>query len=317
MRPAWALLLVAALPPVAHADEWPTDALDVRTTLDDALSDLTTPAAVPAGRSKAATGSVDVILLDHGTPADEPLPAGAALDLAIGPPTTRLDHGDPAADGQVLPPQLAPVVRLLSGEGPERRLVCTGTLVNWDGEVGALTAAHCLYEDGAVREQIGSAMRTTIYVDGVGQIDPASMARIAPSFSQCPGLFYEDCIGRGGDDLAFIPLMVGTTWNVCSAAPLDLDVVAYGFGLDLDHLPKVLLKGALTVSPPFGGLWAGRSESAQQVNAGDSGGPVITRADHDQLAQAVPNVCFVIAARRFDESLLQPIWSFTSQFAPR
>jgi hypothetical protein len=257
------------------------------------------------------------IQLDHGTPASQRL-SRRIIGGPIGGdnPTVFVDRGDLASEG--IPPELlAPVVRILAGDSPDSQLLCTATLVTWDGDVGALTAAHCLYEEGGTPEQIGRTLRSRVYVEGFGAIEPSSLARVPAEFAGCSGLFYEQCANLGAADVAFVPLRASATWNVCTAPIAELDVVGFGYGLDRDRLPADLLKAALTVAPSIGGLWPGRSQRLQQVNKGDSGGPVVAQSAHDLIGFRAPEVCFVVAARRADESLLQPVWAYTSSMTPR
>jgi hypothetical protein len=253
------------------------------------------PVAVPA------LGDL-VIRYDGGTSAVNAL-------LRIGVPGVEYDDGDPAVDPLVPAQQLLPVVRLLAGNTPDGPLLCTATLVTWDGEVGILTAAHCLYEQGEQEDQIGKALATAVYVEGLGAVAP-STARFEPSFSACPGLFYEQCMALGGVDLAFLPMAAPSTWSVCTSPIAESELVGFGYGLDRDRLPRELLKGSLRATPAASGLWSSRSDRGQQVNFGDSGGPVITANDDLLLSLLPPKVCFVAAARRGDESLLQPVWMY-------
>jgi hypothetical protein len=228
---------------------------------------------------------------------------------------TQIGGGDLATKNGIPPQALAPVVRVFAGDGSDQTLVCTAAIVSWNDETGALMAAHCLYEGAESPAMIGSTQRERVSIEGIGTILP-SVARIPAAFSVCPGLPYERCAELGGVDLAFIPFPASSTWGVCSIAPSVLDVVAFGFGLDRDELPTELLKGFLEVVPADTGLWAGRSRSTQQVDQGDSGGPVVTKAAHDLLGVFAPDVCFVIAARRDEMSLLQPVWDYTPAMTP-
>lgn len=324
-----ALLVLLALSCVRIAQAQPPVGRDVTSGNQGTVSE--SDAADIRSKILGATGDRPVIATDAGFKSVKPLlpDIGVKFDHGDDPRTRRpdwkrqlditaIDGGD-RNETSITGPRLEAIVRLMrAGETTATALICTGAAVNWDGERGILTAAHCLYEVGP-DETISPAMRSSVRVQSLGIDIPTSMARIHPSFARCLGLHYEECDNIGGVDVAFIPFATTPEpWSVCTLPPATTEFVGYGFGLNVSFLPDVVLSGDLHLTGDMiGGLYKANSARRQQVNKGDSGGPVIAQSDAGLFGVPSPNVCFVAAARKETFSLLQPLWKVMATMADR
>lgn len=225
------------------------------------------------------------------------------------PFVVRMIRGEPAALGAAgmaleARPSVASraealraVVRLRDARG----LVCTATLVQRGRTAGLLTAAHCLYAPTATGAL--GPLRPTLAADPFGRVDPAR-AEMAAGFRACAaeGRPWRDCADAGAPDVAFVPVEAVPEgvrpWLLCGEGrTTGRDVTVFGYGLNGRVLPRALLQGAFRLAGRDGErLRRAWGVSGAQIDAGDSGGPVISARDDQQMHGRLPCVAYVAAA---------------------
>ncbi|MFT3840735.1 MAG: hypothetical protein QM723_27340 [Myxococcaceae bacterium] len=224
---------------------------------------------------------------------------------------TYLDHGEKAKADPVVQLVSATVAASTGGSG----LICTGTRAVVGGEVGVLTAAHCMYQETGTGA-LGPRWKD-LRVDHGPALNLLN-ARVTSSFSACArrGSTAQRCIEHdGAPDLAFIPAPIsGETWAVCDAQPDDNQIVVLGYGYDGDVLPESLLLGHFAVQIPSEPevWWVANGKQEEMVNKGDSGGPALMQLAWDQRKTSRPSICWTVSAYVDDgnsrTARLTPAW---------
>lgn len=217
---------------------------------------------------------------------------------------------------------LRAVLRLTVGD----RFHCTGTLVDNHGQPAVLTAAHCLYQ--LDRAGTLGARRTVIRAEELPPLDLAA-AILPTSFADCAsrGVRYVDCIGEGVADVTLIPFAAPVvterpTFRLCDAPPTDPELTTFGYGLDrTHHTGKLVAAGFRIERTPPAGPWLASGLADHRILWGDSGGPVISSVDDEELAARAPSACFVTAgvvsgdpadpAASGIRALFQPAWGLS------
>jgi hypothetical protein len=240
---------------------------------------------------------------------------------AHGSPTALVKMGTGAVAGTS--PGRAEALRAVVRLRESGRMVCTGTLVEYQGEEGILTAAHCLFRPGPGGVLTGQLRR--IEAQGLGPL-VSEQAKLASGFRGCveARMTYAGCLAQAVPDVAFVPLARAAPpelvrWSLCEDPPARPGLAAFGYGLDRGRLPAQLLTASFDVEArPRVGPWQARGVGPQRVALGDSGGPVLTEIEDQTLETRVPQVCFVIAASQRGSlenaddlratALLQPVW---------
>lgn len=265
-----------------------------------------------------------------------PAGAGLAAPTPLARDPTEREPLRVIGVGPVVAPGDAPDARGFSLRAVRRvlwngQVLCTGTLIRRRHprvEHGLLTAAHCFFAidpDGRLGDR-----RAGITVEGV-RTGALGVVRIGRSFATCVSstFAFSRCLDEGAADIAFVPIEASAlegqpVWSECTAPPPDQELVAYGFGMR--RVGSRLIGGRLALdNRGRAGPWSAVA-SSHSVVFGDSGGPVVTARDDDQMARFAPRVCFTTSAIRHRaledptgetaRALLQPAWDLESRLAP-
>lgn len=247
---------------------------------------------------------------------DNPDPPGLIGDRLTGGRPSPAAH---SGLGPEAPASRAASLRAVVRLRDHGALVCTSTLVRRGGAVGLLSAAHCFYRTMADGRLLGR--RGPLVAEGIGAIAPDAVVLDRP-FARCAesGVPWQDCVAGPGRDIAWIPLPSPppdrAPWRVCADDP-PRDVTIFGYGLNGRVLPRVLLQGSFRLRPADARRHLREAQgTGVRVDAGDSGGPVVSRDDAERLDLRAPCVRFVAVAVRLRDlgdpadrsrALLEPI----------